>query len=615
MILNYPRQPENATGGNPSTGPATPSGEQRHLAADTPSVIHSETQSVLPTVQAAQLEHKSDYIPISDSIGPLAGGHPQTPVSPPKAAKKRRAKRRDNHLSFRAEDDVLDIVAERMAHTGESQSDAVRAIIRESQDKAGNIYLAPKTPPDQLEKLLSEFKKWRIAFATAKPRLNIATPADDDERHAEVVAWREEADRLLREIPQLEEVVKVALATLTSLTPERVARFKTGINSLTRWKKGFIEQKKNRWPTSAKTSSTCSKTQESPQINKTMPYSNSIGTPTASLTAIAVYLANDGHKHHQDYELTPIQVLGAKSVQDFIDYAENTFRKNCRKGTGRPPQNAANWIIVRTPDGSHLEDHERTAYENAARDVAGLGGPVVGILNWHRNKYTGAADMNLLSAAFTSSGERVRDRDTNPIKTLRWRMDEVTDALNVLRISRGIPPIVTMQEIKKERAQQRGEMDVVEELAKLPKPPRITADLKPALIKLEYSISRFNLKLDTISIIPNGKKGRRNSQFPSFWQTSPTWSPTCGKQKKPHRKSPRPQRQRFQLPSGPRGNRRTRKCHHHDPPAKVDHKNPPLPTSWATAHSRGGTLGTTCPQTLSRVAWLTMPPHPPERIS
>lgn len=237
-----------------------------------------------------------------------------------------------------------------------------------------------------------------------------------------------------------------------------------------------------------------------------MPYSNIIPAPPASLTSIAIYLANDSHKHHQDYELTPIQVLGATSVQDFIAYARKTFLMNKRKGTGRPPKNAAKWIIVRTPDGSHLELHEMAAYENTARDVASHGGPVVGILNWHKNKYTGAADMNLLSAAFSAEGAQTRDRNINPVKNLRLRMDQVTDALNVQRLSRGIPPIVTMQEIKKERAQQRGEMDVVEELAKMPKPPATTADLKPALIKLECTISRFNPAKNSISVTPKGKK-------------------------------------------------------------------------------------------------------------
>lgn len=234
-------QPTPNPDGNPSTVPANRPADQRHSAADpsgnsvpeSPCVIPSGNQSVLPQVQAAQLEHKMEHAPFSDSIGPLAGGDksPQTPlqISPPKTAKKtsaRRKKRRDNHLSFRAEDDVLDIVAERMALTGESQSDAVRAIIRESQNKAGNIYLAPRTPPEQLEMLLGELKKWRTAFATVKPRLNIATPAADDERYIEVVAWRKEADRLLSEIPNLETLVRVALATLTSLTPEKIHGFR-----------------------------------------------------------------------------------------------------------------------------------------------------------------------------------------------------------------------------------------------------------------------------------------------------------------------------------------------------------------------------------------------------
>ncbi len=62
-----------------------------------------------------------------------------------------------------------------------------------------------------------------------------------------------------------------------------------------------------------------------------MPYSNSVGTTPASLISVAIYLANDGHKNHQDYELTPIQVLGAKSVQDFIDYACATTIKAGRR--------------------------------------------------------------------------------------------------------------------------------------------------------------------------------------------------------------------------------------------------------------------------------------------
>ncbi len=237
-----------------------------------------------------------------------------------------------------------------------------------------------------------------------------------------------------------------------------------------------------------------------------MPYSNSIGATPNSLTSIVMYLGNENHKHHEDYDLTPIQVLGAKSIQDFIAYAQDAFRKNRRKKAGPPPKNAANWIVVRTPDGSHLQPNEMAAYEAAARDAAGLGGPVVGILNWHKNKYTGAADMNLLSAAFTTNGRLVRDRGSHNVKNLRQRMDQVTDGLNAIRKSRGIPPIVTMQEVKKERAQERGEVDIVAQLARIPAPPSKITDLEPALLSLEHSVTRFNPDRDTISIVPKGKK-------------------------------------------------------------------------------------------------------------
>jgi hypothetical protein len=240
--------PANPPAANPSTGVSSQPDQRLKSAADPASVIPSVNQSALPPLQAAQLEHKSEHSPISTPIVTLAGGDksPQTPlrISPPKATKKRRGKRRDNHLSFRASDEEFDIVAERMARTGESQSDAVRGIIRESQDEAGNIYLAPKTPPEQLEKMLGELGKWRMAFSTARPRLNMATPASDDERYSQVIAWRKEADRLLAEIPQLEMAVNVALAALTNLTPERVARLRKGIRSLNSWKQAFEKEGK-----------------------------------------------------------------------------------------------------------------------------------------------------------------------------------------------------------------------------------------------------------------------------------------------------------------------------------------------------------------------------------
>lgn len=189
-------------------------------------------------LQAAQLEHTlgspADPNVVHGSSEPSncapAGGAsaPQSPVAgwAPSPAKKRRCKRHDNHVSVRFSDDINDVIARRMARTGEKQSDAVRAIIRESEHTTGHVYIAPKAPPEQLEVLLGLLSKWRRDFATAKPRLNIPTPAADDGRFAEVQKWRGEANRLLQEIPKLETAVTAALRAVTSLTPERVKLLK-----------------------------------------------------------------------------------------------------------------------------------------------------------------------------------------------------------------------------------------------------------------------------------------------------------------------------------------------------------------------------------------------------
>lgn len=240
--------PAQTPSGNSSANPAT-AVDRPHSEAGPPSVRPGDTSKVSPPVQAAQLEHTSSTTSEHGPTGPsnncaLAGGDsPQAPaqVPSPKPAKKSRRKKRDNHVSVRCTDDETDILARRMEVTGEIQSDAVRAIIRESEAKIGNIYLAPKTPPEQLEKMLGELQKWRVAFATAKPRLNVATPAADDKRHAEVVKWRKKADELLGEIPKLEEVAKGALAALTSLTPARVVMLRGGVGYLHEWQQ-LLEQ-------------------------------------------------------------------------------------------------------------------------------------------------------------------------------------------------------------------------------------------------------------------------------------------------------------------------------------------------------------------------------------
>jgi hypothetical protein len=66
----------------------------------------------------------------------------------------------------------------------------------------------------------------------------------DKERHAEVTKWRAEADRLLKAIPQLEELLRLALGVMTSLTTERVSRITKGYSALGSWKAN-VEKKDN----------------------------------------------------------------------------------------------------------------------------------------------------------------------------------------------------------------------------------------------------------------------------------------------------------------------------------------------------------------------------------
>jgi hypothetical protein len=206
-------------------------------------------QDVDSLKQAAQLAHKPSTDGVANPTGSndcaLAGGDsPQTPqpISKSKSAKKSRSKKRDNHVSIRLTDEEWDVIERLMALTGLTLSEAIRAIISAFESKTGSVHLRPKSPPAHLEKLLGELSRWRKEFSKAKPRLNIPTPVSDKERHAEVTKWRAEADRLLKVIPQMEELVRLALGVMTSLTTERVIQITKGYTTLGGWKANFEEK-------------------------------------------------------------------------------------------------------------------------------------------------------------------------------------------------------------------------------------------------------------------------------------------------------------------------------------------------------------------------------------
>ena len=198
-----------------------------------------------PPKAAKKMEHKSeDKPPISDSKSPPKAAK----KTAQNAAKKPAAKRRDNHISFRAKSAEFDIIAERIKRTGETQSEAVRNIIIESASREGNVYLAPRTHPKQLEEFLRELASWRKSLYAVKMRINIPIPdeVNDPERHKEVQDWRRQTGFLLYFIDQLEKTVVAALNTVTSLTPQKVEILEKSLVLLPKWQKQFHEKKQEK---------------------------------------------------------------------------------------------------------------------------------------------------------------------------------------------------------------------------------------------------------------------------------------------------------------------------------------------------------------------------------
>ena len=152
----------------PSQGVA-PEPTQGEAPVPAPPVKPPVKQAEHRLKQAAQSEHKPSTDGVPDPTGSKdcahAGGRspqPPKPINKLKSAVKRRSKKRDNHVSVRCQDDEMDVIEERMTSTGETQSQAVRAIILEHKNKEGNVYLQPKTPIEQLEELLGLLGDWRI---------------------------------------------------------------------------------------------------------------------------------------------------------------------------------------------------------------------------------------------------------------------------------------------------------------------------------------------------------------------------------------------------------------------------------------------------------------------
>lgn len=148
----------------------------------------------------------------------------------------------------------------------------------------------------------------------------------------------------------------------------------------------------------------------------------------------------------------------------------------------------------------------------ALQQEASHGDKIVGLGNFHRNRLTGAEDINWLSLQFNQSGMLLRSRTASPIASLRLRIDSTTSELNQKRIKRGVAPIQTMVEAQSIVRNHRKTFVIEEALSRLPKPPTRASSLTAALISIGCDVTRFDILRDKISIKkPKAKKAKRFS--------------------------------------------------------------------------------------------------------
>lgn len=231
-----------------------------------------------------------------------------------------------------------------------------------------------------------------------------------------------------------------------------------------------------------------------------MPFSNVIGITPDDLTTVVSYLESTKHAHHEEYRLTPLEICGVASKEEFISSAILGFGKNAAKGRGRPPKNAVSWYVVRMPDYTRLTEGERREYLDAILEEAAHGQKIAAVMNSHINRLFHSEDINLLVSCFDSRGCLVRDRNSDPIKSLRRRIDALTDEINKRRVEDGRATIVTMQKIQRANRLRSGKKDFVELLAETPKPPATAAELRPALLALDFTVTGYCLQTDSIWI-------------------------------------------------------------------------------------------------------------------
>ena len=241
-----------------------------------------------------------------------------------------------------------------------------------------------------------------------------------------------------------------------------------------------------------------------------MPYAKVLPIRSAkALSGKLAYLTNGNHPNHADKIIEPAYCHRVQSGAKFLSKTVSTIRTlNARHKRGRKIKNLADEIIIRSPDMANLTSDERSQFvKNIIADVCD-DSPCFAV--WHLDKHTGAADLHVLTANYIDVyPPKVRRRSSyNPIAIARASSDRATDIINERRRQEGIPTVLTMKEVRRNRLKERGLSTLAEQLS--PMLPFPASDLPERITAAGHAVTRFNLQGNSVSVLlAGGKKAHR----------------------------------------------------------------------------------------------------------
>ena len=221
------------------------------------------------------------------------------------------------------------------------------------------------------------------------------------------------------------------------------------------------------------------------------------------------YLVNGKHRNHDDKIVEQAYCHRIQNSAEFLAKTVPTILAlNARRRRGRKIRNFADEIIVRSPDLANLTPAERSQFVKFIIADVCDDSPCYSV--WHLDKFSGAADLHILAANFIDvyPPKVRRSSSYSPISVARASSDRVTEIINVRRRQDGVPTVITMQEVQRNRLKLRSLSSLAEQLR--PMLPFTAADLPEMITAAGHKVTRFNAQGNTVSVLlADGKKPHR----------------------------------------------------------------------------------------------------------